>query len=160
MKTIYISLFIFIYLNFGLKAQRNQSGANYTYEISCLGTEMDGSITVESYGMGRNYLDASEQAKKNAVHAIIFKGIKIGVGNCNESPLILSANAEQKYEDYFASFFADSGPYLEFVSEKDERVQKKVKRNAQKTKEIQQRMVVVRVNRLALKKKLESDKIK
>jgi hypothetical protein len=154
---LFISVII-IYKN--ADAQKNQSGANYTYEVSCLGTELDGSLTLESYGMGRNYSDASEQAKKNAVHAVIFKGIKIGVGNCNQTALVLDPNAQQKYEDYFANFFADDGPYLQYVSMKDERIKKKVKRNAQKTKEMQQRMVVVRVDRLAIKKKLEADNIK
>jgi len=160
MKNSWIFYFIFLAGFQSLTAQRNQAGANYTYEVSCLGTELDGSITLESYGMGRNYTDASEQAKKNAVQAVIFKGIKIGVGDCNKSPLLFTPNAEKKYEDYFASFFADNGPYLEFVSLKDERVVNKVKRNAKKSNQMQQRMVVVRVNRLALKKKLELDNIK
>lgn len=153
-------IIFFVFICYGFNSQKNQSGAYYTYEVSCLGTEMDGSITVESYGMGRNYSDASEQAKKNAVQAVIFKGIKIGVGDCNRSPLLLTANAEQKYEDYFAVFFADNGPYLDFVSVKDEKVVNKAKRNSKKSNQMQQRMVVVRVKRLALKKKLELDNIK
>jgi hypothetical protein len=159
MKNIWILNFLFLFAHQSIMAQRNQAGANYTYEVSCLGTEMDGSITLESYGMGRNYSDASEQAKKNAVSAVIFKGIKIGVGDCNKSPLLLTPNAEKKYEDYFASFFADNGPYMAYVSLKDEKILNKPKRNAKKSNQMQQRMVVVRVNRLALKKKLESDNI-
>lgn len=154
-----ISLFS-LFLCTNIQAQKNRTGAHYSYEVSCLGTEMDGSITVESYGTGRNYLDATEQAKKNAVHAVIFKGIKVGVGDCNKNPLLFSAHAERKHEDYFAAFFADGGPYAEFVSMKDERIVNKIKRNAKKSKQMQQRMVVIRIDRLALKKKLESDNIK
>ena len=130
MKNNWIFYFIFLVCLQSLNAQKNQGEANYTYEVSCLGTELDGSITLESYGMGRNYSDASEQSKKNAVQAVIFKGIKTGVGDCNKSPLLLTPNADKKYEDYFASFFADNGAYLEFVSTKDEKVINKVKRNA------------------------------
>ncbi len=144
---------------FNCNAQKNNRGADYTYEVSCLGSEMDGSITVESYGMGRNYSDASEQAKKNAVMAVIFKGIKIGVGDCNKSPLLLSFNSESKYEDYFASFFKDNGPYMQYVSLKDERIGNKIKRNVKKSEEMQQRKVVVRVDRLGIKKKLQGDNI-
>lgn len=160
MKNFWILNFLFLFAQQSIIAQRNQAGANYTYEVSCLGTEMDGSITLESYGMGRNYSDASEQAKKNAVSTVIFKGIKIGVGDCNKSPLLLTSNAEKKYEDYFAAFFADNGPYMAYVSLKDEKILNKPKRNAKKSNQMQQRMVVVRVDRLALKKKLESDNIK
>lgn len=140
-------------------AQKNYRGADYTYEVSCLGSEMDGSITVESYGMGRNYSDASEQAKKNAVMAVIFKGIKIGVGDCNNSPIILSSNAQSRYEEYFAAFFKDNGPYMQYVSLKDERIGNKIKRNVKKSEEMQQRKVVVRVDRLGIKKKLQEDNI-
>jgi hypothetical protein len=152
----YLCLFPLLSCN----AQKNNRGADYTYEVSCLGSEMDGSVTVESYGMGRNYADASEQAKKNAVSAVLFKGIKIGVGDCNKSPLLLAFDSESKYEDYFADFFKDSGPYMQFVSLKDERIGNKIKRNVKKTEEMQQRKVVVRVDRLGLKKKLQKDNIK
>jgi hypothetical protein len=163
MKNIKGLLTLFLCLTaLSLSAQKNKNkrGAHYTYEVSCLGSEMDGTITLESYGSGRNYNDASEQAKKNAVSAVIFKGIKIGAGDCNKNPLIFSANAERRYEEYFANFFKDNGPYLEFVSLKDERRANKMNRNAKKSKQIQQRMVVVRIDRLALKKKLEADNIK
>jgi len=153
---LYVGLMAF----FSCKTQETSRGAQYTYEVSCLGTELDGSITVESYGLGKNYADASEQAMKNAVHAVVFKGIKIGVGGCNSSPLILTPRAQEKYEDYFAIFFADKGPYKAFVSLKDETVKNKADRNVKDSKQAEQRMVVVRVERLKLKKQLEKDNIK
>jgi hypothetical protein len=63
MKIIIIAIIFFSATLCGF-SQKNR-GASYTYEVSCLGTELDGSITVESFGMGRNKADASEQAKKN-----------------------------------------------------------------------------------------------
>ena len=44
--------------------KKNESGAYYDYNVRCIGVEMDGTATVESYGKGRNYWDAAEQAKK------------------------------------------------------------------------------------------------
>ena len=139
-------------------SQKNR-GASYTYEVSCLGTELDGSVTVESFGMGRNKADASEQAKKNAVLAVLFKGIKIGVGNCNSDALVISPNGQEKYEDFFGLFFKDNGPYMQFVSLKDERIGNKLKRNVKKSEEMQQRKVVVRVDRLGLKRYLKENNI-
>jgi hypothetical protein len=159
MKYFVIVFFLVGFVTSNVFAQKNKRGAHYSYEVSCLGSEMDGSVTVESYGTGRHYVDATEQAKKNALQAVIFKGIKIGIGGCNNSPIIFSANAARKYEDYFADFFKDGGSYLDFVSVKDERVRNKVKRNAKKSKQMQQRMVVVRVDSLSLKKRLAADGI-
>ena len=74
--------------------------------------------------------------------------------------MIISPNAESKYEEYFAVFFTDEGPYIEFVSLQDERLANKFRRNKKKGKEMQQRMVVVRVDRLALKKRLQREQIR
>lgn len=139
--------------------KKNESGAYYDYNVRCIGVEMDGTATVESYGKGRNYWDAAEQAKKNAVYAIILKGVKDGNGGCNREPILFSASPEVQHEEYFANFFKDDGPYLKFVSLKDEKLANKLDRNAKKSKEMQQRMVVVRVDRLGLKKKLKEDNI-
>ena len=38
-------------------------GANYTHEVECLGSELDGSVTLKSWGKGKNRADALEQAK-------------------------------------------------------------------------------------------------
>ena len=38
--------------------------ANYNFDVRCQGKEMDGSLTLEVVGKGRNYKDALEQAKK------------------------------------------------------------------------------------------------
>lgn len=137
-----------------------KSQAYYDYEVRCLGREMDGSLTLEAYGKGKNRSDASEQAKKEAVRAIIFKGIKTGNGGCDAEALIIDPNKERIHEDYFAAFFKDGGPYLEYVSLEDESIKNKVTRKKKKDDNLQQRMVVVRVKRLELKKKLIEDKIK
>jgi hypothetical protein len=121
---------------------------------------MDGSLTLEAFGKGRNKSDASEQAKKEAVNAVIFLGIKDGNGGCAKDPLFFDSNIRRLHEDYFAIFFKDDGPYLNYVSLKDETIKNKVKRKKQKEDNMQQRMVVVRVDRLALKKKFNEDKIK
>ena len=158
-----MKLFIFksaIIFSLLLNVDKLYSQAYYDYEIRCIGREMDGSLTLEAYGKGKNRADASEQAKKEAVRAVIFQGIKAGNGGCESEALIIDPNAQRIHEDYFGSFFTDGGPYLQFVSLKDETIKNKVKRKKKKDDNMQQRMVVVRVQRLALKKKLTEDKIK
>jgi hypothetical protein len=48
---------------------------------------------------------------------------------------------------------------MQFVSLKDERIGNKLKRNVKKSEDMQQRKVIVRVDRLGLKKKLKEDNI-
>jgi len=137
----------------------NKIAGNATFTTDCYGTEMDGSITLKAWGNGRNYFDATEQAKKNAVRDVLFKGIKTGQTGCPTSPLIIEINAQQKHEDYFATFFADKGPYTNFVSLKDEKIVHKVTRDKKGAQNSVTESAIVRVNRLALKKQLIEDKI-
>ncbi len=155
LKTKYCLLLTLTLFSFFCFGQRKSNGAGYTFETKCMGTELDGSLTLEVWGKGRHYFDATEQAKKNAVRDIIFRGLRDG--NCQIDAIIFTP--KPKNEVYFAEFFADRGSYLEFVSLQDERIVNKVRRNIKRTREMQQRKVIVRVNRLALKKKLKADKI-
>jgi hypothetical protein len=140
-------------------SQRGVDGANYDYNCKCLGVEKDGSITVESYGKGRNKADASEQAQKNAVWEVLFHGIKDGNGGCNSDPLVLSSNTKLNHEAFFNDFFKDDGKYKKFVSLKDEKTKNKISRNVKKGKEVEQRMVVVRVDRAGLRTFLSNNNI-
>jgi hypothetical protein len=160
MKKLLVLLFFLSSFSFISFSQRNGAvGSNYDYNCRCLGIELDGSATIESYGKGRNYLDASEQAKKNAVWSVIFSGIKEGSGGCSSDPLLFSPEPQKLYEDFFNSFFSDNGAYTKYVSLKDEKIQNKVTRNSKKGKEMQQRMVVVRVDRAGIKKHLKENNI-
>ena len=156
--------FFSVFLTFGLiftsySQKKGSNGSDYDFKCRCLGTELDGSATLESYGKGRNYLDASEQAKKNATWEVIFLGIKEGSGGCSSDPLLFSPEPQKTYEDFFNSFFKDNGEYLNYVSLKDEKIKNKVSRNSKKGSQMQQRMVVVRVDRAGLKKYLKENKI-
>ena len=53
-------------------------------KIECLGVEGDGSQTLRVTGTGRNITDAKEQAKKDAVMAVIFDGIRDIVSDIND----------------------------------------------------------------------------
>ena len=96
----------------------NSTAGNYTYETECMGTEMDGSQTLKSWGNGRNYFDASTQAKKNAVHGIIFQGYAGGGQGCtSQKPLCSDPSIEQQKEEFFSNFFnINGGKYMKFVS--------------------------------------------
>jgi hypothetical protein len=127
-----------------------------TFETECLGVELDGSQTLRAWGKGKNKSDAIEQAKKNAVRDVLFNGINAGSGECNQKPLILEVNAQEKYERYFNNFFSDGGEYLKFVNMKDEKSTSRIK-SADLTQE--NFGVVVRVLRSELRQQLINDNI-
>ena len=115
MKKIIISLFAFGSLLYNCGTTKN-TAAFYNYEVECMGTGMDGTQLIKVWGYGRKPDDAIEQAKKNAVHAVIFKGITSGKPGCMQKPLSVQAGAEQQYQEYYNTFFLKGGKYLNFVS--------------------------------------------
>lgn len=140
-------------------AQRN-IGGYYTYETECMGVELDGSQTLKAWGNGRNRIDAIEQAKKNAIRDVLFKGITDGKPECNKKPVIFEVNAHEKYEDYFNVFFADGGAYKEFISKKDgSDLHLQVFKDRKQSGDQETYGVVIRVLRAQLKARMKADNI-
>ena len=90
-------------------------------ETECISKEMDGSLTLRVWGTGRNKTDALEQAKKQAVYDVLFKGITRGNTDYNMRPIMTEVNARQRYQDYFDIFFMDRGEYRKYISMEDKR---------------------------------------
>ncbi|MFA6127494.1 MAG: hypothetical protein WC699_09325 [Bacteroidales bacterium] len=133
MKRRFVILWIALLAISGLSLQaqtrKEKKVAGYidkNYEVECLGTGTQGSQLLKVWGYGKTPEDAVIQAKRNAVHAVIFKGITAGQG-CMKRPLVTEAGVEQSKSDYFDLFFAPAGKYLNFVSLSGEGVQDRIK---------------------------------
>ncbi|MBR5332792.1 MAG: hypothetical protein IKV32_05825 [Muribaculaceae bacterium] len=156
-----IAISLFLMGIFGISSCRtnttiSEEYAFMTYETECLGVELDGSQTLRAWGKGKDKADAIEQAKKNALRDVIFKGITSGSGECNKRALILEVNAQEKYEYYFNVFFRDGGEYTKYVTNEDENLTSRVKA---KSSTQQNYGVVVRVKRAELRQRLIDDNI-
>lgn len=118
-KTI---LLVIAMLLFGIQGLFAQSyGAQYT-KMYVLNVELDGSVTIRVQAEGKNRKDALDQACKNAVYNVIFKGVKAEDKNSLlVRPLIFEVNAAEKYASFFNEFFSDRGDYDDFVTMKDRR---------------------------------------
>lgn len=96
---------------------------NYSYKTECLGNDLDGTQIVKAWGSGKKRAEAIDQAMKNAVNDVLFKGITEGVNGCEMRPIVSEVNARQKYASYFNSFFTDGGAYLNFVELRYKKIQ-------------------------------------
>lgn len=95
----------------------NEETRNWRYEIECEGVGQQGIFIIKVYSYSRRKDVAIEQAKKNAIHGVIFKGIPSGKQGCVSQPaLARSSNLEQQKRDYFNSFFHEGGKYMKFVN--------------------------------------------
>lgn len=112
------------------QSKKKKQLAGYTidnYEVECLGTGSDGTQILKIWGYGKKPDKAILQAKRNAVHAVIFKGIFAGQPGCTRRPLVNDANALETHKEYFDAFFDEGGKYLSFVATSGEGVKQSVK---------------------------------
>ena len=96
------------------KADKDTEIWRYEIEVVQQGTQGNYLIKVWSYSKKPDV--AIEQAKKNAVHGIVFQGYAGKTGVSGQKALASNPNLEQEKEDFFKPFFADGGKYMKFVS--------------------------------------------
>lgn len=90
-----------------------------TYEVSTISVGQNGTKNLKVWGFGKKVEKAIEQAKKNAVHACLFRGCP-GAANARTTPAIFAnqGNGQVAVDnfDYFYNFFEDSNEYIGFVN--------------------------------------------
>ena len=64
----------------------------FAQETECISKELDGSLTLRVWGTGRNRTDAIEQARKQAVYDVLFKGVTRGNTDYNMRPIMTEVN--------------------------------------------------------------------
>ncbi len=100
------------------KSQKETAGyTKQNYEITCIGVGNEGTKLIAVYGYGKDPERATYEAKRNAVHGVIFKGTQTNSGGCQGvKPLAGSLTLETERADFFEKFFEDGGLYLNFIS--------------------------------------------
>jgi hypothetical protein len=90
----------------------------WRYELEAVkGVGVQGTYQVKVWSYSKDPNVAIEQAKKNAVHGIIFKGFASNIqGVTSQKPLVSNPSMDTQRKDFFDPFFADGGKYMKFVN--------------------------------------------
>ncbi len=90
------------------------SQSDYQADIMDIGKQ--GTVIAKVWGIGKNIDLAKDNARKNAVHALLFKGFTSSL-NVNSSDLrpILDNDIKNSNQEYFSKFFSDKGGYSKYV---------------------------------------------
>ena len=97
------------------KADRDTQ--NWDYEVETLSKNKTGAYILKVWSFSKNPNVAEEQGKKNAVHAVVFKGIPDGTGTIRTPGIkALIPGTLSSDDEFFKDFFAEGGDYLRFVS--------------------------------------------
>jgi hypothetical protein len=107
MKKNYFLIFLFCLL-FSFKHSNS-------YQTECIRLENDGSITLKIWDTKKGAKYKPEQARKDAIHLLLFSGIA-GSQSCSTQPALLSNSEEQeKFKNYSKDFFSKNGKWTIFT---------------------------------------------
>jgi len=114
---LFISLLIVLPGVYGQRRKKEDANTrNWRYEIEGVQTGVQGTYLIKVWTYSNRPDLAIEQAKKNAVHGIIFRGFA-GTGRVpGKKPLAQSPNLEEEKSDFFSLFFGEGGKYMKYIS--------------------------------------------
>ena len=98
------------------KSKANKDTQKWRYEIECVGTGSAGTYLVKVWSYSKKQATATNQAVKNAVHGVLFKGIPGGNGCASQRPIASNPAIEYDRADFFERFFADGGDFQKYGS--------------------------------------------
>jgi hypothetical protein len=116
-KAIIFTVLLFTVLSCGSSKQTADTyTGQWRYEMEAVSVGTQGTYLIKIWSYSKKPVVAIEQAKKNAVHGIIFRGFAGMNGVTGKRPLTNNPNLEQEKKDFFDPFFADGGKYMKFVT--------------------------------------------
>ena len=99
---------------FTILSQFSFTNNNRTYQNECVSTDMDGYIILKVWDTKKGVKYTSEQARKDAIHAILFSGVS-GGNSCTTQPPILNQSEDQKkFKSIAKEFFSKKGKWTNF----------------------------------------------
>lgn len=118
LELLFISLFIFPNVSFSQSKREIKSlMENFAnYEVTTVKVAVDGTKFVKVWGYGKKVDAAIINAKKNAVHACLFRGLPGMETAMPTPPIIRDRNSFEDNNDYFMDFFMTGGDYIQYIN--------------------------------------------
>ena len=100
------------------KKKADENTMAWYYELETYAAPYKGSCDIKVWSYGRDIITARDQAMKNAVHGVIFRGIPANASKRLNSlpPIVDDIMAEQNNKAFFDAFFKNGGPYLRYAT--------------------------------------------
>jgi hypothetical protein len=82
---------------------------NRTYQTECVSIETDGYVTIKIWNTKKGEKYKAEQARKDAIHSILFSGISGGKGCATQPPILNKAEEQENFKRINRRFFSKRG---------------------------------------------------
>ena len=88
---------------------------NRNYQTQCVTIETDGYVNIKIWDTKKGAKYKPEQARKDAIHAILFSGISGGNGCTTQPPILNKTEEQENFKTIEKSFFANKGKWSMFT---------------------------------------------
>lgn len=85
------------------------------YEVESVKVGSDGTKLIKVWGYAKNVNEAVNQAKRNAIHASLFKGLPGENSLLSTPPICSDPNSFSNHYDYFMAFLREGGEYNNYL---------------------------------------------
>ena len=86
-----------------------------SYQTECVSLETDGYVTIRIWNTRKGLKYKFDQARKEAIHSILFSGIAGGNGCSTQPPLLTSVDDQSSFMKVEKSFFSTKGSWSRFT---------------------------------------------
>ena len=100
-QTIIIVISSFMLLSFAVN--------NRNYQNECVTIETDGYVTLHIWNIKKAQKYNPEQARKDAIHSILYSGISGGNGCATQPPIVNKTEEQVNFKSIEKCFFAKKG---------------------------------------------------
>ncbi len=84
------------------------------FQAECVSIEVDGYVTLKIWDTKKGLRYKSEQARKDAIHAILYSGISGGAFCTTQPPVLDQAEEQENFKFVEKKFFAKKGKWSTF----------------------------------------------
>lgn len=88
---------------------------NRTYQTECVSIETDGYVIIKIWDTKKGIRYSPEQARKDAIHAILYSGVSSGVGCYTQPPILNKSEEQENFKTIQKSFFSYKGQWSMFT---------------------------------------------
>lgn len=86
-----------------------------TYQTECVTIDTDGYFIIKIWDTQKGSKYKAEQARKDAIHAILFSGISGGNGCATQPPILNKLEEQINFKNIENTFFAKNGKWSMFT---------------------------------------------
>lgn len=85
------------------------------YQTECINLDADGYVTMKIWDTKKGIKYKPEQARKDAIHAILFSGVTGGAGCTTQPPILNTSEEQNNFKAIEKSFFAKNGKWAAYT---------------------------------------------